>query len=155
MSAFQSKWANFFPNTAGHDTDNTDRSPSERARKSPLPVAGKQKTLEKVKREIKLPSHPFVSVVSSLNLGNKKNTDAEISILEWDDQSKEAIAWFESSEPPAESFQLHQGVRVINPKEFWKALKSDLKAGPSQARAKYGSLQRDLQRLNLLQRKNG
>ncbi len=49
--------------------------------------------------------------------------------------------------PPTEPFELSKGVVVLKPALWWTATRRDIAAGPNGPRARYGSLQQDLQRL--------
>jgi hypothetical protein len=62
------------------------------------------------------------------------------------DEVKSAIDWILQSELP-ESFQLSQGVFVLDGAKFREALLRDVEAGPNGPRARWGALQRDLLRL--------
>ena len=65
----------------------------------------------------------------------------------WDPETATLIEWFLTTPPPAEPFDLHQGVTVLRPEGFWDYLEGDIAAGPGKARACTGAFQRDLRRL--------
>ncbi len=65
----------------------------------------------------------------------------------WDPETATLIEWFLKTPPPAEPFELHQGVTVFRPEGFWNYLKGDIAAGPGKARACTGAFQKDLRRL--------
>ena len=74
-------------------------------------------------------------VVDLLIGGNRWGEDAPL------------VQWFLHATPPAEPFELHQGVTVINPARWWDSIRTDLIGGPGRGRAYYGALQKDLRRL--------
>ncbi len=141
MVAFRSRWADWIPTeTPRVRTDRTDKR-----------VSGAEKGAS-------------VSSVSSLGrrLEGKSdegaNAEIEVEISSsgtfdpppdpaWDPETATLIEWFLTTSPPAEPFELHQGVTVLRPEGFWDYLKGDIAAGPGKARACTGAFQKDLRRL--------
>ena len=77
------------------------------------------------------------------NFGRKhgiKNTTKLRPKIRWEEDIIRIIDWVLISEPPIRPFQLHQGIKVVDPMGFWHMLKSDITAGPNGPRTKYGSL---------------
>ena len=72
------------------------------------------------------------------------------SALEWDAETADLIAWFKTTAPPVERFELGPGVAIIHPARYWASLKSDVARGPNRARGLTGALQDDLRRLHRL-----
>ena len=68
----------------------------------------------------------------------------------WDPKTADLIEWFIGTMPPAEPFELQQGVHVARPETYWEYLKADVAAGPNRARGKTGALRDDLKRLHKL-----
>ena len=65
----------------------------------------------------------------------------------WDAEMADLIHWFETTPPPAEPFEIHQGVTVLRLEGFFEYLRGDIAAGPGKARAYTGAFQKDLRRL--------
>ena len=65
----------------------------------------------------------------------------------WDAETAALIEWFQKTPPPAEPFELYQGVTVLRPDRFWEYLKGDIAGGPGMGRGRMGAFQKDLRRL--------
>jgi hypothetical protein len=65
----------------------------------------------------------------------------------WEPGIAALVEWFLKTSPPAEPFNLYQGVTVLRPVHFWQYLEGDIAAGPGKARAYTGAVQKDLRRL--------
>ncbi len=95
---------------------------------------------------------------SAKNKGLSVGEDAAqrpLSSPAWDPETATLIEWFLTTPPPAEPFELYQGVTILRPEGFWEYLKSDIAAGPGKARACTGAFQKDLRRLAELFRRTG
>ena len=68
--------------------------------------------------------------------------------LNWDDETQRLIDWFKTTTPPAEPFELCQGVTILDPVRWWRSIEGDIAAGPSGPRATYGAVQGDLRKLH-------
>lgn len=78
--------------------------------------------------------HPHVT--------NKKVNSKKI---EWQDEEKDLIAWFNSvTDLPNEAFQLKDAIQINCPQKFYDSLREEIDKGPSGARALFGSIQNDL-----------
>jgi hypothetical protein len=75
---------------------------------------------------------------------------AATAATEWDAETAVHIAWFETTAPPAEFFELSPGVVIAHPDRAWISIKGDIAAGPGGPRAHYGALQNDLANLHAL-----
>ena len=69
---------------------------------------------------------------------------------EWDPETAALIAWFSTTEPPAQPFELQRSVTVAVPAQYWQYLRQDIAAGSNRARGKTGALLDDLRRLHKL-----
>ncbi len=67
--------------------------------------------------------------------------------LAWDEETARHIEWFQRTTPPAQPFELCQGVTVARPDIWWASLRQDIAEGPGGPRAHYGAVQADLKRL--------
>ena len=66
---------------------------------------------------------------------------------EWDIDTNELIAWFLTTTPPAEPFELCRGVTILDPARWWQSVRSDIESGPAGPRARYGAVQNELRNL--------
>lgn len=65
--------------------------------------------------------------------------------ISWNAEEDALIQWFLSANDlPKSSFQLKQGVYVIDSNKFYKSIQADIDEGPKGARALFGALQDDL-----------
>ncbi len=67
--------------------------------------------------------------------------------LAWDAETSRLIEWFMRASPPAQPFELCQGVTVARPGIWWASLRQDIAEGADGPRARYGAVQSDLKRL--------
>ena len=65
----------------------------------------------------------------------------------WDFDTRELIDWFLTATPPAEPFELCQGVTILDPTRWWRAIRGEIECGPAGPRARYGAIQNDLRNL--------
>ena len=65
----------------------------------------------------------------------------------WDAETARIVEWFQSAAEPTEPFDLFPYVRIIHPARWWRHLGAEVAAGPRGPRARYGALQKDLNRL--------
>ena len=65
----------------------------------------------------------------------------------WDAETARLIEWFMRTPPPAQPFELCQGVTVARPDIWWASLRQDIAEGPGGPRAHYGVVQSNLKRL--------
>ncbi len=65
----------------------------------------------------------------------------------WDPETTQLIEWFMRTPPPAQPFELCQGVTVARPDIWWASLRQDIAEGPGGPRAHYGVVQSNLKRL--------
>ncbi len=65
----------------------------------------------------------------------------------WDPETTQLIEWFMRASPPAQPFELCQGVTVARPDIWGASLRQDIAEGPDGPRAHYGAVQADLGRL--------
>ena len=67
----------------------------------------------------------------------------------WDAVAAELVTWFQTAGDrlPVEPFDLCSGCRVVEPSRFYASLRSEIATGPTAPRARLGTLQADLRRL--------
>jgi hypothetical protein len=77
----------------------------------------------------------------------RDSSEADQVQVDWSDEVQAAIDWLTQSELP-ESFQLSQGVFVLDGAKIREVLLRDAEVGPGGPRARWGALQGDLLRLH-------
>ena len=75
------------------------------------------------------------------------NSDNSANRSNWDAETQRLIDWFSTTTPPAEPFELCQGVTILDPARWWQSIRSDIECGANGPRARYGAVQGDLRRL--------
>ena len=67
----------------------------------------------------------------------------------WDAEAVELVTWFQNAGDslPVEPFDLCSGCSVVDPAQFYAALRAEIATGPTGPRARLGTLQGDLRRL--------
>ena len=78
-----------------------------------------------------------------------------VDIQGWDAEARRLIDWFSTTTPPAEPFELCQGVTILDPARWWRSIEGDIGCGPNGPRARYGAVQGDLRRLYALMKTAG
>ena len=166
MTVFQPKWRDWTPGPPAHppQKDNSGTFGTEAHRRPQPPTRGLNKQTNKqqqtnvssdyspkgVPADIGTHTRRSQTDRSAKNKGLSVGDDAAQRSLPapaWDPETATLIKWFLTTPPPAEPFEIHQGVTVLRPEGFWEYLKSDIAAGPGKARAYTGAFQKDLRRL--------
>ena len=166
MTVFQPKWCDWTPAPPGHhpQEDNTGTSGTPAPIRPHTPTRGyKQQqqqqqqcnvindfTPEGVPANECLHTHKEQGAKSAISKGLDEEAGTHQRPLPspaWDAEIATLIEWFLRTPPPAEPFELHQGVTVLRPEGFWQYLKDDIAGGPGVARAYMGTFQKDLRRL--------
>ncbi len=73
----------------------------------------------------------------------------------WDAETQRLVDWFSTTTPPAEPFELCQGVTILDPTRWWRSIEGDIGCGPTGPRARYGAVQGDLRKLYKLMKTAG
>jgi hypothetical protein len=90
---------------------------------------------------------PPVVVVEGNNNGVAPQGIVESGVtvkVVWPPNVQSLVDWFLTLEPPPEPFYLEPHQHIMDPEEFFSALRMDIKAGPDGARGKHGALIYDL-----------
>ncbi len=141
MATFRSRWADWIPaETPRLRTDKSAKRVSGAGKRAfgtfgtslPRRLEGKSDEDANAEIEVKIP---------------RWHKEAPPPDAAWDTETATLIEWFLKTPPPAEPFELHQGVTILRPEGFWDYLKGDIAAGPGKARACTGAFQKDLRRL--------
>ena len=66
----------------------------------------------------------------------------------WPPEDQNLVDWFLTLDQPMEPFYLEPHRKIVDPVKFFSALRMDITAGPAGPRARMGTLQCDLRKLN-------
>ena len=151
MTGFTSRWMEWESSeTLVQRTDRTDR----RVKKATKGASGGSVGSSDGCLGLKTTSGGNVPSPSKTPIQQTDKTDrrllgskAEARCGAWDAETARLIEWFMRTPPPAQPFELCQGVTVARPDIWWASLRQDIAEGPGGPRAHYGAVQSNLKRL--------
>ena len=154
MTVFQPKWRDWTPGLPAQalQDDNTGTSGTDALIRPHTHTRGfKQQQQQQQQCNVLL---NYIHKGQAARSATNKDLDGGVGAHQrplpapaWDPETATLIEWFLKTPPPAEPFELHQGVTILRPEGLWDYLKGDIAAGPGKARACTGAFQKDLRRL--------
>ena len=165
MTVFQPKWRDWTPEPSAQppqeDNSGTFGTPAPIRPQTPTRGVNQQQQQQQTNvssdfldkgapADVGLHTHTYRSAKGAKNKvrdGGEEAAQHPLPSPAWDAEIAALIAWFQTTPPPSEPFELYRGVTVLRPGVYWQHLKLDIACGPGKARAYTGTLQKDLRRL--------